>query len=84
MATPCTTLRPETEWVETLDSGWNQLCFERLADLSEVALRPIPTSDRPPIFGRVMRPSVWPWLSNLDFLADYLPASHLVGRNGFR
>lgn len=52
LATPCTTLRPETEWVETLDSGWNQLCFERLADLSEVALRPIPTSDRPPIFGR--------------------------------
>ncbi len=30
---PCITIRPQTEWVETLENNWNQLCSGTLADL---------------------------------------------------
>ncbi len=47
---PCTTLRTETEWVETLISGWNTLAPEA-AEIRDIVMRPRPTSDRPPYFG---------------------------------
>ena len=39
---PCTTVRPETEWVETVELGWNQLVSERLDELASAVQRPTP------------------------------------------
>jgi UDP-N-acetylglucosamine 2-epimerase (non-hydrolysing) len=45
---PCTTLRTETEWPETLVEGWNVLCPEP-AELTKAVLRehPGPVADQP-------------------------------------
>lgn len=49
---PCITLRDETEWVETVDSGWNQLVgANRERILEAVATLSLPSST-PSLFGR--------------------------------
>jgi UDP-N-acetylglucosamine 2-epimerase len=65
---PCVTLREETEWVDTVETGWNTIVGVD-ADAFEAALaRPIPAR-RPPIFGdgqaahRIAEVTVQ-WLSN--------------------
>ena len=50
LGVPCTTLRTETEWVETLEDGWNILDPD-LTHLREVAVRPRPTSPQARPYG---------------------------------
>jgi UDP-N-acetylglucosamine 2-epimerase (non-hydrolysing) len=50
LGTPCTTVRPETEWTETLEGGWNVLAPEPAA-LREALRREPPTAGRGSPYG---------------------------------
>ncbi len=50
-AVPCLTLRRETEWVETVDTGWNRLVGNDLALIAQLAHDPKPTGSPLPLFG---------------------------------
>ncbi|GAA2758425.1 UDP-N-acetylglucosamine 2-epimerase (non-hydrolyzing) [Actinopolymorpha rutila] len=50
LGVPCTTLRTETEWTETLAGGWNVL-DPNLTQLKELAARPAPTAERGTPYG---------------------------------
>jgi UDP-N-acetylglucosamine 2-epimerase len=48
---PCVTLREETEWVETVATGWNQLVGADPAAIRAAVERPVPRGARPLLFG---------------------------------
>jgi UDP-N-acetylglucosamine 2-epimerase (non-hydrolysing) len=47
---PCSTLRTETEWLETLQDGWNVLVPEP-ADLADAVTRPLPSAPQGTPYG---------------------------------
>ena len=53
LGTPCVTLRDETEWVETVDVGWNVVAGTDPADIVAAAERMLdgPPAGRPQIYG---------------------------------
>jgi UDP-GlcNAc3NAcA epimerase len=48
---PCLTLREETEWVETVDAGWNYLVGADRASIVHAAREFRPVGSPPPLFG---------------------------------
>jgi len=48
---PCITLRSETEWLETVETGWNLLLKPETKNIAEEISVFSPHSDRPNIFG---------------------------------
>ena len=48
---PCITLRDETEWVETAESGWNIIAGADYKKIIASALSFKPPSDHPPLYG---------------------------------
>ena len=50
LATPCVTLRPSTEWVETVETGWNTLVDLDPA-AAVAAIDRDPPSERPDLYG---------------------------------
>jgi UDP-GlcNAc3NAcA epimerase len=47
---PCVTLRPSTEWVETVEVGWNVL-VDLDAETVRAALVRTPPAERPALYG---------------------------------
>ncbi|MEI6387300.1 MAG: UDP-N-acetylglucosamine 2-epimerase (non-hydrolyzing) [Spirochaetota bacterium] len=48
---PCLTLRDTTEWVETVESGWNQLVGVDPDEIVQALARPLPGGERAPHYG---------------------------------
>jgi UDP-N-acetylglucosamine 2-epimerase len=48
---PCLTLRDETEWIETVEVGWNKLVGTDPARVIEAWFTFTPPVEHPPIFG---------------------------------
>jgi UDP-N-acetylglucosamine 2-epimerase len=51
LGVPCLTLRPETEWVETIENGWNRLIELKPNVLRQALERINIPSSRPPVYG---------------------------------
>jgi len=51
VAVPCITLRAETEWVETLEGGWNILVGTDPESIVQAIRQSKPPASRPKVFG---------------------------------
>jgi UDP-N-acetylglucosamine 2-epimerase len=50
-AVPCVTLRTSTEWVETVETGWNRLVGDDPAAIVRAVAEAAPATEHPPLYG---------------------------------
>jgi UDP-GlcNAc3NAcA epimerase len=50
-AVPCVTLRENTEWVETVEAGWNRLAGTDPAAIAAAVREAAPRGEHPPLYG---------------------------------
>ncbi len=51
LGVPCLTLRDETEWVETVEAGWNTLVGSDTENIVEAVRSSVPMGPHPPLYG---------------------------------
>ena len=51
LGVPCITLREETEWIETVETGWNVLAGFETATIVNFAKSLLPPASRPTLYG---------------------------------
>jgi UDP-N-acetylglucosamine 2-epimerase len=51
LGSPCVTLRDETEWIETVDAGWNVLVGADRARITSAVTNFVPPATRPALYG---------------------------------
>jgi UDP-N-acetylglucosamine 2-epimerase len=51
LGVPCVTLRDETEWVETVEHGWNRLVGAQQEHIVDAICHWSPSDKRPPLYG---------------------------------
>jgi UDP-GlcNAc3NAcA epimerase len=51
LGVPCVTLRDETEWVETVNAGWNRLAGSDRDKILDAVRSFTPPSSRPALYG---------------------------------
>ncbi|MCR4405877.1 MAG: UDP-N-acetylglucosamine 2-epimerase (non-hydrolyzing) [Anaerolineae bacterium] len=78
MGIPCLTLRDETEWVETVEVGWNKLVGTDPERVLDAWFNFVPPAEHPPIFGDGTAARRIAQILESDVLAFGLPR----GQNG--
>ena len=51
LGVPCLTLRDETEWVETVEAGWNRLVSPDVVSITDAVRSFVPPAARPALYG---------------------------------
>ena len=51
LGVPCLTLREETEWVETVEAGWNVLVGSEVEKIVDAVRSFVPATPQPPLYG---------------------------------
>jgi UDP-N-acetylglucosamine 2-epimerase (non-hydrolysing) len=49
--TACVTVRPETEWVETVEAGWNKLVDADMTAIDDAMFNEVPSTEKPQPYG---------------------------------